>query len=196
MLVMTRNIWQISSWSVLLALIRVPPRPTFVMRECFIDHWHQLFTHIHRPDFLPRWRRRMLWQPGTWRGWLGICTVDLNKHQTWHLHLLPRRCLSPLLSTTLRSTTVHTLQWTVIFLACRIDGQRWRQAQAAPEEPPAFAPVRHGKPAMNLLCRINCCAWAQSSSVQSSRPAGQIGNQKSIWLRFIHCIHWVYTAFQ
>ena len=39
------------SVSVLLALIL--PVPTFDMGKCFINHWHELFTHVHRTTHRP-----------------------------------------------------------------------------------------------------------------------------------------------
>ena len=71
--------------SVLLALI-----PQYQLSLCAsvssITGINYLLTSIGL-IFLPSWQRHMLWQLGRWMG--GTCTVDLNKHQTWRLHLLP-----------------------------------------------------------------------------------------------------------
>ena len=101
--------------SVWLALI--PPVLTFVMRECFIDHWHQLFTHVYRPDFFCLADKAHVVAAGQMDG--------RKLPWTWtsiKLHACTSCCgdaRPPSLSTTLRPTTVRTLQW-----------RPWRQASS------------------------------------------------------------------
>ena len=98
-------------------LALIPPVLTCVMRECFIDLWHQLFTHVYRPDFFCLADKAHVVAAGQMDG--------RKLPWTWtsiKLHACTSCCgdaRPPSLLTTLRPTTVRTLQW-----------RPWRQASS------------------------------------------------------------------